>query len=95
MVLADEWVEQLYVDPSHTGEGVGSELLAVAKSVRPGGSSCGPSSPTSAHDGSTSGTVLLLQNGPTAAVTRSGLPTSDTSGRARKPYWSVGDDHGE
>ena len=37
MVLADEWVEQLYVDPSHTGEGVGSELLAVAKSVRPGG----------------------------------------------------------
>ena len=37
MVLSRGWLEQLYVDPSHTGIGIGSELLSVAKSVRPNG----------------------------------------------------------
>lgn len=34
MVLDGDFVDQLYVDPRHTGAGVGSELLAVAKSLR-------------------------------------------------------------
>src|SRR5579884_666615 len=34
MVLAGDWVEQLYVDPSHLGAGVGSALLRHAQSTR-------------------------------------------------------------
>lgn len=37
MVLDDDFVDQLYVDPRHTRARIGSELLAVAKSLRPGG----------------------------------------------------------
>lgn len=37
MVLDDDFVDQLYVDPRHTGNGVGSELPAVAQSQRPAG----------------------------------------------------------
>jgi GNAT superfamily N-acetyltransferase len=37
MVLAGDRLEHLYVDPAHSGEGVGSALLGVAKSVRPRG----------------------------------------------------------
>jgi GNAT superfamily N-acetyltransferase len=37
MMLAGDWLDQLYVDPPHAGSGVGSELLAVAKAVRPNG----------------------------------------------------------
>ncbi|HEV2370130.1 MAG TPA: GNAT family N-acetyltransferase [Acidimicrobiales bacterium] len=37
MVLDADFVEQLYVDPAHTGGGVGSKLLAMAKSLRPRG----------------------------------------------------------
>jgi GNAT superfamily N-acetyltransferase len=37
MVLDGDFVDQLYVDPGHTGVGIGSELLAVAQSLRPGG----------------------------------------------------------
>src|SRR3954464_4271680 len=31
LVLDDDWVDQLYVDPKKTGHGIGSRLLAVAK----------------------------------------------------------------
>ena len=37
LVLEDDWVEQLYVDPDATGRGVGSRLLEVAKRERPRG----------------------------------------------------------
>lgn len=37
MVLAADWLEQLYVDPDRSGGGVGSELVGIAKSIRPGG----------------------------------------------------------
>src|SRR5205823_4242785 len=35
LVLKDDSVEQLYVDPHFTGSGVGSRLLGVAKARRP------------------------------------------------------------
>lgn len=35
MVLDGDFVDQLYVDPRHTRSGVGSQLLAVARSLRP------------------------------------------------------------
>lgn len=35
LVLEHEWIDQLYVDPSHTGQGIGGELMAVAKRQRP------------------------------------------------------------
>jgi GNAT superfamily N-acetyltransferase len=35
LVLEDDWVDQLYVDPGWTGRGVGSRLLALAKQQRP------------------------------------------------------------
>jgi len=37
LVLEDEWIDQLYLDPSHTGQGIGAELLATAKAQRPAG----------------------------------------------------------
>ena len=37
MVLDGDFVDQLYVDPRHTGVGVGSQLLGVAQSLRPAG----------------------------------------------------------
>ena len=37
LVLRDDWVEQLYVEPRMTGRGVGRRLLEVAKRERPGG----------------------------------------------------------
>jgi GNAT superfamily N-acetyltransferase len=33
LVLDHDWIEHLYVDPSWTGRGIGSELLEVAKSA--------------------------------------------------------------
>lgn len=37
LVLAGDLIEQLYVHPEHARVGVGSQLLTVAKSLRPGG----------------------------------------------------------
>lgn len=37
LVIDGQWVDQLYVDPSHTGAGVGTKLLDVAKVRRPDG----------------------------------------------------------
>jgi ribosomal protein S18 acetylase RimI-like enzyme len=37
MVLAGDWIDQLYVDPDLTRSGIGAELVAVAKRERPGG----------------------------------------------------------
>jgi GNAT superfamily N-acetyltransferase len=37
LVLEDDWIDQLYVDPALTGAGIGAELIAVAKRERPDG----------------------------------------------------------
>jgi GNAT superfamily N-acetyltransferase len=37
MVVENDWLNSLYVLPSYAGQGVGSALLDVAKSLRPGG----------------------------------------------------------
>jgi GNAT superfamily N-acetyltransferase len=37
LVLDDDWVDQLYVEPGLTGQGIGSELIALAKRERPNG----------------------------------------------------------
>src|SRR3954471_22293206 len=37
LVLDDDWVDQLYVDPERTGRGIGSRLLEIAKRERPRG----------------------------------------------------------
>ena len=37
LVIEGDWVEQLYVEPSMTGRGIGAELLAVAKRQHPDG----------------------------------------------------------
>lgn len=37
LVLEDDWIDQLYVDPDHTGRGVGGRLMAVAKAQRAAG----------------------------------------------------------
>lgn len=37
LVLDSGWVDQLYVDPDHTGRGLGSQLLDLAKQQRPDG----------------------------------------------------------
>jgi GNAT superfamily N-acetyltransferase len=37
MVLAEGWIEQLYVDPGWLGRGIGSRLMALAKELQPGG----------------------------------------------------------
>jgi GNAT superfamily N-acetyltransferase len=37
LVLDDDWIDQLYVDPKLTGAGIGAQLLVVAKRERPRG----------------------------------------------------------
>ena len=37
MVVADGWLDQLYVDPGRLGRGIGSRLVGVAKEREPGG----------------------------------------------------------
>jgi GNAT superfamily N-acetyltransferase len=37
LVLDDDWVDQLYVEPGLTGQGIGSELIDLAKRKRPNG----------------------------------------------------------
>lgn len=37
LVLEEDWIDQLYVDPELTGAGIGSALIAVAKRERPDG----------------------------------------------------------
>jgi GNAT superfamily N-acetyltransferase len=37
LVLEDDWIDQLYVDPGLTGLGIGAELIALAKRERPDG----------------------------------------------------------
>ncbi len=37
MVLDQEWIDQLYVDPAATGTGVGGALLDLAMRLRPTG----------------------------------------------------------
>lgn len=37
LVLDGDWIDQLYLDPSHTGRGIGSELVDLAKRERPRG----------------------------------------------------------
>jgi L-amino acid N-acyltransferase YncA len=37
LVLDGPWVDQLYVDPRRTGQGLGSALVDVGKKQRPGG----------------------------------------------------------
>src|SRR5262245_34364317 len=35
LVLADEWIDQLYVEPGRTGGGVGGRMIAIAKQQDP------------------------------------------------------------
>lgn len=35
--VQDDWLESLYVDPQHTGDGIGAALLDLVKSLRPNG----------------------------------------------------------
>jgi GNAT superfamily N-acetyltransferase len=35
LVLENEWIDQLYVEPALTGRGIGAKLIAVAKRRRP------------------------------------------------------------
>lgn len=37
LVLNGTWLDHLYIDPDHLGEGLGSELLEHAKSLSPSG----------------------------------------------------------
>ncbi len=37
LVLDEDWIDQLYVDPDHTGHGLGTDLVNLAKSRRPRG----------------------------------------------------------
>ena len=37
MALDESWLDDLYVAPAHAGQGIGSALLDLAKTLRPGG----------------------------------------------------------
>ena len=37
MALDRRWIDELYVHPAHTGQGLGGALVDLAKALRPGG----------------------------------------------------------
>lgn len=37
LLLEDDWLHSLYVDPGHQNEGIGTALVDLAKALRPGG----------------------------------------------------------
>jgi GNAT superfamily N-acetyltransferase len=37
LVLDNDWLDQLYVEPTMTGQGIGTQLVDLAKRQRPGG----------------------------------------------------------
>ena len=37
LVLTDDWLDDLFLAPGQTGQGIGAALLAIAKAERPGG----------------------------------------------------------
>jgi GNAT superfamily N-acetyltransferase len=37
LALEGDWIDQLYLEPTHTGRGIGSQLLEHAKARRPDG----------------------------------------------------------
>ena len=37
LVLDDDWIDQLYVEPDHTGQGIAGQLMGVAKRERSSG----------------------------------------------------------
>jgi GNAT superfamily N-acetyltransferase len=37
LALNGDWIEQMYADPDHWGDGIGSQLIALAKQERPDG----------------------------------------------------------
>lgn len=37
MALAGDWIGHLYVTPGHTGQGIGTAMVTLAKTRRPGG----------------------------------------------------------
>lgn len=80
VVLEDDWVDQLYMDPDHTGQGIGAKLMSVAKQQRPSGlrlwtfqSNLGPDASTKVRASS--------RPAQPSATTKTALPTFGTNGR--------------
>lgn len=57
LVLAGPWLDQLYVEPTMTGRGIGGSLVKLASVSARRGSGYGRSHRTRARSGSTSGTA--------------------------------------
>ena len=82
LVVEGNWVEQLYVEPSMTGRGIGAGLVKVAKREHPEGLRLWTFASNVRASGSTSDTASSRASAPTDGTTRRARRTSCTSGVA-------------
>ena len=83
MVLEPGWIEQLYVDPMHTGGGLGSRLVDLAKELNPAGLDLWTFQANAGPGASTSATDSWRSRRP-KATTRRQPQTSATTGRTNE-----------
>ena len=79
LVLDGDWVDQLYVDPGCTGRSFGTQMLELAKQLRPDGLDLGRSRATTRQGGSTR-VMALRRLGRRTATMKRVLRTSTTDG---------------
>jgi GNAT superfamily N-acetyltransferase len=80
LVLDGQWLDQLYVEPTMTGRGVGSKLVELASARVRTGCGSGRSRPMWERSASTSDTISSRFAVPMAGTTKGAHRTFSTSG---------------
>ena len=87
LVLEDEWIDQLYVDPDFVGDGLGSSLIAVAKAERPGGLKAGSARKAKTVSAGWSMVMVAVKSPMGQAASRMAAAAGSCAARMRMPGW--------